>query len=108
VIESIPTASEVVEQVAVSGVPILSACVPQPVIVVPLDLKLTVPVGMPEPGEFTVTVAVKVTDAPNMEGLVPVVSATVVVVLALLTLRLAVPLLPAWVLSVAVKVAVMT
>jgi hypothetical protein len=58
-----------------------------------LDLKLTVPVGVPEPGEFTVTVAVKVTDAPNIEGFVPLVGATVVVVPALLTLRLAVLLL---------------
>ena len=36
--------------------------VAQPVIVVPSDLKLTVPVGVPAPGEFTVTVAVNVTD----------------------------------------------
>src|SRR5207245_4070413 len=93
VIESLPTASKVVVQVAVSGKPWLSAWVPQPEIVVPLDLKLTVPVAVPEPGEFTVTVAVKVTDAPKADGFDPLVSATVVVVLALLTLRLAVTLL---------------
>jgi len=58
-----------------------------------LDLKLTVPVGVPEPGEFTVTVAVKVTVAPNMDGFSPPVTATVVVVLALFTVWLAVPLL---------------
>jgi len=58
-----------------------------------LDLKLTVPVGVPEPSEFTVTVAVKVSDAPNGEGFVPLVSARVVRLLALFTVWLAVPLL---------------
>jgi len=44
---------------------------------------VTVPVGVPVPGEVAVTVAVKVTDCPKIEGLVPDV--TVDVVLALLT-----------------------
>ena len=42
----------------------------------------TVPVAIPAPGETAPTVAVKVTDSPNTEG---VVEANVVVVLALLT-----------------------
>jgi len=32
-------------------------------------LKVTVPVGMPPPGLFAVTVAVKVTDCPDADGL---------------------------------------
>ena len=42
----------------------------------------TVPVAVPAPGETAATVAVKVIDSPNTEG---VVEANVVVVLALLT-----------------------
>ena len=42
----------------------------------------TVPVAVPAPGETAATLAVKVTDSPNTEG---VVEANVVVVLALLT-----------------------
>jgi hypothetical protein len=45
--------------------------------------KLTVPVGDPAPGAFTVTVAVNVTDCPNTDGLRDDVR--VVAVLALLT-----------------------
>ena len=78
--------SKVVVQVAVSGVPRLSRAAPQPLMVPPLDLKVTLPVGVPEPGAVTLTVAVKVTDAPKADGFDPLVSATVVVVLALLTL----------------------
>ena len=92
-IVSEPSASEVVAHVAVSGEPALSATALQPVIVVPLDLKFTVPAGVPVPGATALTVAVKVTDAPEAEGFAPLVSATVVVVLALATVRLAVPLL---------------
>jgi hypothetical protein len=44
---------------------------------------LTVPVGDPAPGAFTVTVAVKVTDWPKTDGFVP--DASVVVVDALFT-----------------------
>jgi hypothetical protein len=33
------------------------------------SIKVTVPVGVPEPGDFTETVAVKVTDLPNLDGL---------------------------------------
>lgn len=52
--------------------------------VVPPSLKVTVPVGVPDPGELTVTNAVNVTGCPKQEGLgdEPV---TVVVVLALFT-----------------------
>jgi hypothetical protein len=45
--------------------------------------KLTAPVGDPAPGAVTVTVAVKVTDCPNTDGLTD--DARVVAVLALLT-----------------------
>ena len=47
----------------------------------PSSLNWTVPVGVPEAGEVTVTVAVKVTDCPNTDGATEEV--TVVVVLAL-------------------------
>src|SRR5438067_9897795 len=47
------------------------------------SLKVTVPVGVPTPGETAATVAVKVTDWPDTDGLVEEVS--VVVVLAALT-----------------------
>ena len=53
-----------------------------PMLVAP-SRKLTVPVGVPAPGVATTTVAVKVTDCPNTDGLVDDVS--VVVVFALLT-----------------------
>jgi hypothetical protein len=41
--------------------------VPVP-IVAPLSLNVTVPVGVPAPGETAATVAVKVTDWPKVEG----------------------------------------
>ena len=41
-------------------------------------MKVTVPVAVPAPGEVTLTVAVKVTDWPNTDGLAE--EATVVVV----------------------------
>ena len=47
------------------------------------SLKTTLPVGVPVPGEVAVTVAVKVTDWPNTDGLSA--EATVVALLALLT-----------------------
>ena len=43
--------------------------VPVPRIVDP-SLKVTMPVGAPEPGDVTVTVAVNVTDWPETEGFV--------------------------------------
>ena len=46
----------------------------------PPSLKVTVPVGVPLPGEVTLTVAVKVTDWPDTDGFAE--DATVVVVLA--------------------------
>ena len=42
--------------------------VPVPRVLGP-SLKVTVPVGVPPPGLFTVTVAVKVTDCPDTDGL---------------------------------------
>ena len=64
--------------------------VPVPSVVVP-SLKVTVPVGLPLPGATALTVAVKVTDWPNAEGFAE--EASVVVVLALLTVCETVPLL---------------
>src|SRR5438876_4008969 len=37
---------------------------------VPPSMKVTDPVGVPEPGAATLTVAVNVTDCPNVEGFV--------------------------------------
>ena len=51
--------------------------VPVPKRVAP-SKKLTVPVAVPAPGETALTVAVKVTDCPNTEGLVEDVNAVVV------------------------------
>ena len=56
--------------------PELRALVPQPEMVVPSAVKLTVPVGVPPDEE---TVAVKVTAVPYVEGLAPE-AVTVVVV----------------------------
>src|SRR5439155_18343149 len=64
VIECEPTASVLVTNVAW---PELSR-VPVPRVLVP-SLKVTVPVGVPAPGLFAVTVAVKVTACPDTEGL---------------------------------------
>jgi hypothetical protein len=57
--------------------------VPVPRVVVP-SRNVTVPLGLPAPGAVTVTVAVKVTLCPKTDGLTD--EATVVVVLALLTI----------------------
>ena len=51
--------------------------------IVALSLNVTVPVGVPAPGETKFTVAVKVTDCPETDGFAE--EATVVVLLALLT-----------------------
>ena len=55
---------------------------PVPSVLLP-SLKVTVPVGVPEPGVLAVTVAVKVTDWPDLEGLSE--ETTIVVVSALFT-----------------------
>ena len=49
-------------------------CTPHPLIVMPPTSKLTVPVGVPLPGEVAATVAVKVTFCPVTEGLALLVS----------------------------------
>jgi hypothetical protein len=72
-----PTLSVLVLKVAVFPVR-----VPVPSVVAP-SLKVTMPLGVPAPGEVTLTVAVNVTDCPKTDG-VPE-EATVVVVAALLT-----------------------
>src|SRR2546422_3248408 len=74
---SLPTDREEVAKVAA---PPLSVPVPR---VVKPSLKVTVPLGVPAPGATGLTVAVKITDWPNTEGLAEEV--TVVVVSALLT-----------------------
>jgi len=51
-------------------------------IAVPPSRKVTVPVGVPLPGTTAPTVAVRVTDWPNREGLVPEASAAEAVALA--------------------------
>ena len=58
----------------------------------PLSMNVTVPVGVPAPGLKALTVAVKVTLCPNTEAFVE--EATVVVVLALVTVWSMLPLLP--------------
>ncbi len=56
--------------------------VPVPKVAAP-SLKVTVPVGVPAPGETALTVAVKVTDCPKTDGLTDDVR--FVLVLALFT-----------------------
>jgi len=46
----------------VNGTPV------QPVMAVPSDVKSTVPVGVPEPGNTADTVAVNFTDWPTLDG----------------------------------------
>jgi hypothetical protein len=58
-------------------------------VVVP-SLKVTEPVGVPTPGATAVTLAVKVTDCPKLDGFGEDV--TLLRVSALLTVRLSVPL----------------
>src|SRR6058998_3627851 len=62
-----PTLSEDVVQVARPL--LLRERLLQLVMAVPPSLKVTFPVGVPEPGLLAVTVAVKVTDCPNTDGL---------------------------------------
>src|SRR5206468_11284627 len=61
-----PTLSEDVGQLAW---PLLRVRLLQLVMAVPPSLKVTFPVGVPEPGLLAVTVAVKVTDCPDTDGL---------------------------------------
>jgi hypothetical protein len=90
-----PTASPEVEKVAVVT-PALVATVPVPIKVAPSE-KVTVPLGVPEPGALMLTVAVNVTSSPLTEELgLPV---TVVVVAAWLTVWAVEPELPAMLLS---------
>src|SRR5206468_2418571 len=85
-----PTASELVESVATPD----ALSTPVPMVDAP-SLNVTVPVGMPAPGEDAVTVAVNVTPWPNTDGLTLDMSA--VCVFALFTtcgLPASDPLLP--------------
>ncbi len=76
-IECDPTANDDVLKVAV---PLVSETLPKDVVP---SMKVTLPVGIPAPGEAAETVAVKVTDCPNTEGFAAAV--TLLVVAALLT-----------------------
>lgn len=58
--------------------PELRVCVPQAEMFVPPSLKATVPGGVPEPGATALTVAVKVTEVPRIEGLAEELSPVVV------------------------------
>ena len=77
VMEWLATLSADVVKVAVPAVNVLA-----PNVVAP-SLKVTVPIGVPDPGAVAATVAVKVTDWPNAEGLAE--EATAVVVFAVFT-----------------------
>src|SRR5437868_11647148 len=68
--------------------------VPVPKVAAP-SLKVTVPVGVPEPGALAVTVAVNVTDWPKTDGAGAVEDTTVVVVDVRSTSWFVVPLLVA-------------
>src|SRR2546422_550773 len=79
---------------ALVATPLSVDSVPVPSVFKP-SAKVTLPVGLATavlPGELTVMEAVKVTDWPETEGLAEV--ATAGVVAAVLTARLAVPVLP--------------
>jgi len=81
VIEWLPMMSVDVLNVAVVTPPVVeSEGVPS---VVDPSLNVTVPVGLPLPGEVTDTVAVNVTDCPKLDGLA--LEETLVVVLDWLT-----------------------
>ena len=84
-----PTVRLEVVKVAV-GAPPEEDSVPVPSVVEPC-MKFTVPLGVPEPGDVTLTVAVNVTGWPAVPGFDEEV--TIVVVLALLTVWLKEPLL---------------
>ena len=77
VMEWLATLSADVVKVAVPAVNVLA-----PNVVAP-SLKVAVPIGVPDPGAVAATVAVKVTDWPNAEGLAE--EATAVVVFAVFT-----------------------
>ena len=70
-----PTPANVILQIAV---PPTRAWLTQPAMLTPPSWKVTVPVGVPEPGGLAVTVAVKVTICPATEGLAEELSAVVV------------------------------
>jgi len=69
------------------------------------SMKVTVPVGVPEPGDLAETVAVKVTNLPNLEGLEDDLIAVAVAALLTVCIRGADVLLSKLVLPL--KVAVM-
>ena len=58
--------------------PFVRVTVPQAEIVVPSAAKLTVPPGVPLPGETALTLAVKVTGWPKLDGFGEEVTAVVV------------------------------
>jgi hypothetical protein len=88
----LPTASAEVANVALPEVKVAVPSVAAP------SRNVTVPVGVPAPGETALTVAVKVTDWPNTDGFTD--ELTAVELLALLTVCvMAAEVLPAKLLS---------
>jgi hypothetical protein len=81
VIELEPTLTA---EVVVLAVPLLSNVTGCPIAVVPLK-NVTVPVGVPVPGLAAVTVAFRVTDAPEADGLGTTVTAEVVLAFVTVT-----------------------
>src|SRR5207248_1184357 len=96
VIVWLPTERAVVDNVAV---PLAKVVVPS--VVLP-SRNVTAPVGVPAPGATALTVAVKVTDWPNTDGLEEEV--TVVALLAWLTVTSALPVIELVTMSVLVTV----
>ena len=66
----------------------VASSVTEPIVVAP-SLNVTVPVGVPAPGAEAVTVAVKVTDCPETDGLTEEASAVAVAALLTIWLRAA-------------------
>jgi hypothetical protein len=91
--DSVPTGKTDVVQVAVREAERVTA--EHPEMAVPFDVKPTVPVGVGGPAGATV--AVNVTDSPEVDGFA--LDVTVVVEVAWLTTCVSVPLLPALLLS---------
>ena len=84
---AVPAAEKAMAQVAVGGTVAWTATAEHPEIGVELLVKATVPVGVPDPGEETETVAVRVTGWPMIEGLGEDESEVVVEALSTVSVR---------------------
>ncbi len=83
-----PTVSDDVLKVAV---PLASETAPSDVVP---SIKLTLPVGVPAPGDWAETVAVTVTDCPNADGLAEEAMLVVVAAWVMFCCRLVVVVVP--------------